>query len=277
MDSGADSDDSFNALLKELSYVPLAVTLLVSLGRGEENPTVLLQAWRDKAAGIDLVTGSDKTTSSAISIQLSIKSSRMHSTSDALTLLSIIAMLAGGSNPDLLLRLTPSISNLIESTVMLRKAAPTYTGPGSATLQLLSPIRSYVLKCHPASDMLKQVVYDVYTQYVTNRSLAMGGSGNEPALAAEETNLKAILPQSIQTGSKAAITSAIGFSIYPFWALPRLEVNTSVVEACQRNGDLDLLALSLIALANEFRSLAHHREAQMACEEADTHYRKLGG
>ncbi|KAG9027468.1 hypothetical protein FRB95_007738, partial [Tulasnella sp. JGI-2019a] len=77
VDPSAATDNSLDTLLDELSYMPLAITLVASLGVGGETPMALLQAWRDKNTGTDLVQGSDKNNSVNISIKLSVESNRM--------------------------------------------------------------------------------------------------------------------------------------------------------------------------------------------------------
>ncbi|KAG8880203.1 hypothetical protein FRB98_005287 [Tulasnella sp. 332] len=277
IDPNARRDASLNALLSDLSYMPLAITLVASLGRTGETPTALLRAWRDMAVGTDLIVGSDKTKSVTVSIRLSVESNRMRSVPGAVALLSVIAMLPGGADPTLLPKLAPSISNLVACKAMLHEVALTQTDHGSATIQLLSPIRSYVLKHHPVSENVKKAVYEAYVQYVTDYTSAKRGPSSTQALAAEETNLEAILPLAIQSISHPALEAAMAFSHYQLYTRPRLEVITSVIDVCEQNNIPNLLACSLAMFGDISHLLNRYDEAQLAFEKASIHYYEPGG
>ncbi|KAG8876040.1 hypothetical protein FRB97_004506 [Tulasnella sp. 331] len=279
IDPKAGSDSSLDALLAALSYMPLAIKLMASMGRSGQRPTALLQAWRDKAGGTDLFRGTDKNKSVNMSIRLSIESNLMKSVPEALTLLSLVAMLPAGANIELLPTLARDIPNLGLAQATLSEAALARVDGGTQTIQLLSPIRSYVLKHHPASDRTKQTVYDAYVQFVTEHNAVYGSArflSDARALATEETNLEAILLLSIQSGSHSAIDAAIDFSQYQLLTRPRLEVITCVVDVCRQNESLDLLARSLETSGGISRLLAHYGTAQASYEEAAGVYGELG-
>ncbi|KAG8884474.1 hypothetical protein FRB98_002373 [Tulasnella sp. 332] len=279
MDPKAGSDGSLDALLAELSYMPLAIKLMASMGRSGQRPTALLQAWRDKAGGTDLFRGTDKNKSVKMSIQLSIESNLMKSVPEALTLLSLIAMLPAGANIELLPTLARDIPNLPLAQATLSEATLARVDDDTQAIQLLSPIRSYILKHHPASDSTKQTVYDAYVQFIIKHNAAYGSASflsDARVLSTEETNLEAILPLSIRSGSHPAIEAAIDFSGYQYWTRPRLEVITCVVDACRRNGGLGLLARGLKMSGDICISLADYGEARASYEEAAGVYRELG-
>lgn len=173
IDPAAGTDSSLDMLLDDLSYMPLAVGIMASLSRNGERPTDLLQSWRDKAVGTDLLHGPDKNKSVKISIQLSIESNMMRALPDALTLLSVVAMLPAGANIALLPKLVTNIPNLLRAKATLRQATLTHAANDSQTIQLLSPVRSYVLKHHPASDSIKQAVYGAYADFVAEHNSKM--------------------------------------------------------------------------------------------------------
>ncbi|KAG8992658.1 hypothetical protein FRB94_011408 [Tulasnella sp. JGI-2019a] len=277
-DPVAAPDASLDTLLADLSYMPLAITLVASLGVGGETPTALLQAWRDRAMGTDLIKGTDKNNSVNISIQLSIESNRMKSVPDALTLLSVIAMLPAGANISLLPSLVPSIPNLVSSKNALRAATLVHTDNSSQILQLLSPIRSYVLKHHPPSDDIKREVYSAYLRFVSKHNSKLGSPDfpkDAAILTAEETNLEAILPDTIRAGSPAALKTAIAFSWYQAWTRPRLDVIRSVVEFCREEPSGDILASSLHCLAGMHPTQSRFDEAQVVCEEATKKFEEM--
>ncbi|KAG8884592.1 hypothetical protein FRB97_003889 [Tulasnella sp. 331] len=275
VDPKADGDSSLDTLLAELSYMPLAITLMASMGRSGQRPTALLQAWRDKAGGTDLFRGTDKNKSVNISIQLSIDSNLMKSVPEALTLLSLLAMLPAGASMELLPSLALDIPNLVLAQVTLSEATLGYIDSGKQAMRLLSPVRSYVLKHQPASDSIKHTVYGAYAQFIANHNAEFGSPDfpeDARVLAAEETNLEAILPPSIQSGSRSAIEAAIDFSRYQRSTRPRLEVITCVVEVCRRNANLEPLARSLFILGEVEYFLGHYDEAQTAYQQASSAY-----
>ncbi|KAG9035061.1 hypothetical protein FRB95_012080 [Tulasnella sp. JGI-2019a] len=138
IDPDAARDSSLDALLAELSYMPLAITLMASLGIAGEAPTALLDAWKDKAVRTDLLhSSSERTKSVNISIRLSIESNLMRCVPEALTLLSVIAALPAGANTTLLPTLVPSIRNLVLAKATLRRATLTNTEPISRRHSML--------------------------------------------------------------------------------------------------------------------------------------------
>ncbi|KAG8857183.1 hypothetical protein FRB96_005857 [Tulasnella sp. 330] len=266
---------SLDTLLAELSYMPLAITLMASMGRSGPRPTALLQAWRDKAGGIDLFRGTDKNESVKISIQLSIESNRMKSVPEALTLLSLVAMLPAGANFELLPSLARNIPNFLLAQLTLSGTALAHVDSGKQVVQLLSPVRSYVLKHHPASDRTMHIIYDSYAQFVTRHNAPFGSthfSRDARVLAAEETNLEAILPLSIRSGSCSAIEAAIDFSRYQRYTRPQLEIITCAVDVCRRNANFELLARSLAMLGEIFYCLNRYEESTAIYQQASDVY-----
>ncbi|KAG8888312.1 hypothetical protein FRB98_007970 [Tulasnella sp. 332] len=267
----AKGDKSLDALLAELSCMPLAVRLMASLGRSGLTPATLLKAWTDKAAGADLLHGTDKSKSVNISIQLSIESNIMQSVPEALRLLSVIAMLPAGASMELLSELVPSFPNLILAQARLREATLSYTPDGTQTLQLLSPICLHVLKHHPGSDDSKKALYDAYIQSIAKRNLDPEGCtfpSDSRALATEETNLEVILPDSIQDGSKQTMDAALAFSLYQYWTRPRLNGIARVVEECREKRGVNYLARGLYCYGRLLSSMLRFDEAQEVLEEA---------
>ncbi|KAG8993563.1 hypothetical protein FRB93_001942 [Tulasnella sp. JGI-2019a] len=279
IDPEAASDHSLDALLAELSYMPLAITLMASLGRTGETPIALLKAWKNKAIGADLLHGTDKNKSVNISIRLSIESNLMRSVPEALILLSVIAMLPAGANVALLPNLLPSIQNLILAKGALRRAALTNPEAGSQTLQVLSPIRAYVLKYHPLSTDLREALHDAYIAFIAEHASDIGHENfvnDAKALGDEESNLEVILPDAIQLGSDRAIDGAITFCTYQLNTRPRLEVIQNLVKVCRQKNELHQLARSLYCLGRILFRLGLYEEARGALEGANQTFVELG-
>ncbi|KAG8980153.1 hypothetical protein FRB93_009632 [Tulasnella sp. JGI-2019a] len=273
------TDSSLEALLAELSYMPLAITLMASLGCTGETPTALLTAWKDKAVGTDLLHGTDKNKSVNISIRLSIESNLMRSVPEALTLLSVIAMLPAGATVTLLPNLVPSIQNLILAKSTLRKAALINPEASLHTLQILSPIRTYVLKYHPLSADLKEALHSAYIQFIAEHASDIGHMdfvNDAKTIGREETNLEVILPDAIRPGSDSAIDAAIIFCNYQLNTRPRLEVIQNVVEVYQRQRKLHQSARSLYCFRRILYRLNQYKAARTALEEAEKLFTELG-
>ncbi|KAG8980233.1 hypothetical protein FRB93_009321 [Tulasnella sp. JGI-2019a] len=279
IDPNALTDSSLESLLAELSYMSLAIKLMASVGRTGETPTALLEAWKNKAIGTDLLHGTDKNKSVNISIRLSIESNPTRSVPEALTLLSVIAMLPAGASVKLLPKLVPSIQNLILAKGTLRSATLINPEAGSPTLQVLSPIRAYILKHHPLSADLKEALYDAYMRFIAEHASDasdMDFVNDAKALGNEETNLEVILPDAIRPGSDGAIDAALIFCDYQLNTRPRSEVIQNVVEVCRQKMKLDQLARSLYCLERILYYLDQYEAARAALEEADRTYPELG-
>ncbi|KAG8874716.1 hypothetical protein FRB97_005690 [Tulasnella sp. 331] len=278
VDPKAGHDGSLDELLEDLSYMPLAITLMASLGRSGESPETLLKVWRDKAVGTDLLSGGDKSKSVNVSIQLSIESNLMKNVPDALTLLSVIAMLPAGIDMLLLPALVPSIPNRILAKTTLIEATLAQDVNDTHILQILSPIRLYVSRHHPPPDHIRRTVYNAYTQFVLQHNSRLGDPdyhNDTRALAAEERNLEAILLQSVETGSCDAINAAIDFSWYLSRTRPRIEVITRAVATCRRQNTTNLLADSLYCFGSLLFRLERFDEAQVSFKEAFDLYGQL--
>lgn len=194
-----------------------------------------------------------------ISIQLSIESNLMKSDPDALTLLSIIALFPAGGNVSLLPKLAPSISNLVRAKKALLAATLTHFVDNQRTLQLLSPVRSYVLKNIPPTDDIRHTVHEAYIQFFRQHDLNVNNPNYRTTietLSTHETNLEAIFREAVQDGSRSTIEAAISFSWYQCWTRPRMEVIKSTIKVCTDHRKGVVLARSLQCLGNLTHKIA---------------------
>ena len=88
-DMNSDSLKTLDELLKELDYVPLAIRLLVTVGRGL-SPPYLLGQWREERTEL-LELRKDRQSSIAVSISASLSQLKIANNPETLHLLSILS------------------------------------------------------------------------------------------------------------------------------------------------------------------------------------------
>ena len=93
-DMNSDSLKTLDELLKELDYVPLAIRLLVTVGRGL-SPSYLLGKWREGRTEL-MELRKDQQSSIAVSISVSLSQLKITNNPEALHLLSILSLLPDG-------------------------------------------------------------------------------------------------------------------------------------------------------------------------------------
>ena len=93
-DMNSDSLKTLDELLKELDYVPLAIRLLVTVGRGL-SPSYLLGKWREGRTEL-MELRKDRQSSIVVSISVSLSQLKITNNPEALHLLSILSLLPDG-------------------------------------------------------------------------------------------------------------------------------------------------------------------------------------
>ncbi|KAG8890434.1 hypothetical protein FRB98_008469 [Tulasnella sp. 332] len=276
----ASSDPALEQLLADLSYMPLAITLMASLGRhGNETPTNLLKNWKDERVGITLLNGgTSKSNSVNRSIELSIESNLMKLAPEALTLLSIVAMLPAGASPWLLENDIPNIRSPLLAKARLLEATLAYNISNTNALQLHSPIRLYVSRYHPPSKEVRDAIYIAFADFVSRHNSRLGDPSfprDVETLSREETNLEVILPAAITDGEHWAMDAAASFCWYQYWTRPRLGIITCLVEVSKRMRRGHFLAHSLVCLGNIQYRLNVYDKAKAAYTKASRVYSEL--
>ena len=93
-DMNSDNLKTLDELLKELDYVPLAIRLLATVGRGL-SPSYLLEQWREERTEL-LELRKDRQSSIAVSISISLSQLKITDNPEALDLLGILSLLPDG-------------------------------------------------------------------------------------------------------------------------------------------------------------------------------------
>lgn len=139
-----DDTPEMRELLDALEGLPLAITLVAEMARTEA-PSELLRRWRTQSTSMVHSSTSNRRTCLETSISLSLNTSRMRQSPDALRLLSLLSVLPAGLPAQFS---HPSFPTLGKCTAVLKSSALAYSTEGER-LRVLSPIRAYVSRHHP--------------------------------------------------------------------------------------------------------------------------------
>lgn len=167
----AVADPMLDTLLNELGHMPLAVTLMARVGVDNEMPIALLRRWKEEQTDV-MHLGEDCGTSVNVSIGLSLKSHLLRLNPDALPLLSVLSLLPGGAKIDSLSTLAPTLPSLAAARLALVRASLAYPTSDGQLLQLLPPIRSYILRHHPPALCMMSLCGCVQYRYALNDNAA---------------------------------------------------------------------------------------------------------
>ncbi|KAH7096623.1 hypothetical protein BKA62DRAFT_822090 [Auriculariales sp. MPI-PUGE-AT-0066] len=190
-------------LMRDVDYMPLAVTLLAQLAQCDEKPSVILRHWKKSHTTMlrsdPLAHGRE--TSVAASIAVSIKLLTAGSDSEEpLQLLSICAHLPAGLRTSVFHQLMPHFKNLDSARRSLKTLALISVGP-QEELRMLSPIRHYVLSAHPMTANHHAVTRQIYFEIAASvpTKLSEEFTTKSTAVEAEYENLNVFLLHLINT------------------------------------------------------------------------------
>ncbi|TDL15775.1 hypothetical protein BD410DRAFT_777771 [Rickenella mellea] len=272
----AGSDAALDALLAELSYMPLTITLMSKLGRNSSfMPTTLLNTWRIKHTDM-LHRRPDPKNSVSFSIQLSLNSPLVKADPDAVTLLFILSMLPGGAQSNFLHQLAPSISNIPGAIVTLTQSSLAERRVAARSVHVIPLIRSYMLDHHPLPDAIRKDVHEAYYQLISSRKSEPG----EPkfteytqAISIEETNIRAVLMDATRNGSDdASLDALLSLSWYQCWTRPRTEIVDHTVQLARAAENKLWLAEALRCKGHIYFLLDRYHDACLALEIARNNF-----
>jgi tetratricopeptide (TPR) repeat protein len=199
-------------LINAVDCVPLAVTLIAHLAAVHDiTVESLWERWIEEKTMM-VERGSDRLANLDTSISLSLNSPRMNHDPNALSFLSILALLPNGMSHHLFRSCDThliEIINIKRAVTTLRQNALIYED-SDKVLRILNPIRQYVLSHHPPSDIASEFIQEYFIQ------LALLG-GDHPLFVHEQLrqeigNIEAILVKALKSkqsvvGSVTAILS----------------------------------------------------------------------
>jgi len=153
---------ALTALLKEVDFIPLAVTLLARL---DDLPSRLLREWSEYFTEV-LEADHHDGTRRELSVEVSIKISLAHLPRETAgislrQLLSVCGQLLAGVFAEVLDHLRPSIPNLDEAAETLLRHSLVYAG-GWNELRMLSPVRHYISHRLPMDNVTRSAVEAFY-------------------------------------------------------------------------------------------------------------------
>ncbi|KAF7363283.1 hypothetical protein MSAN_00983500 [Mycena sanguinolenta] len=166
-----EDDPWIDPLLSAIDCVPLAIVLMANLAETDSTET-LLARWRDEHSSL-LHRTPYRTDSLDTSIRISIRSPRMKTVPEALTLLSLISLLPDGVDNSQLAAIFPSISKSRKALSALWQTSLAYNDGHNRT-RVLSPIRAHMIQHHPA-DSAHRVSVLTYYMGLAGLSADLGG------------------------------------------------------------------------------------------------------
>ncbi|KAG9035845.1 hypothetical protein FRB95_010439 [Tulasnella sp. JGI-2019a] len=282
IDSDAKDDPSLDSLLAELSYMPLAVTLMARAGSDGETPSELLVRWKAEGTGVIHQPGADRRTSVPLSIELSLHSNVMKNDPDAIRLLSMLSFLPGGAKIALIPNLVPSLSHPSKARASLLKAALIYSRSEDCSLHVLSPIRSYVNHQYPITPELRESVSDFYLHYIQRHWSYPGDPlflKHCEALMAEETNLETILLSAMgdtEHPSPVTMEAVLTYVTHQYRTYPRTEIITTAIATARRESMDAFLPQFLVRLGDTDRVQGRYAESLVSLFEARQGFQRLG-
>ncbi|KAG8927915.1 hypothetical protein FRC02_007610 [Tulasnella sp. 418] len=276
----SEGDPHLPELLRELDCMPLAITLMAKLAEVGETVQELLSQWRQEQVKLLSRPDGDRRSSIEVSIRLSLMSSSVRTNTDAIALLSVLARLPGGASLTQLSTICPSISGWKAALRVLRTAALVYDSPDKTVVQMLSPIRSYILLHHPLEKGPLQDLRAAYYALADKGKAYHGDSDLDDVmteLQKEETNLDAIIIDALSNaGDKEdALVAALAYSNYLSLTQPRVNVIVAAIRAARDTGSTQLPDC-LQSYGDTLRFQSQYDAALIALEEARDKFTLLG-
>lgn len=244
-----DIDIPGRALLRHLANVPLCVVLAAALAQ-HESTGILLERWEACQTGM-LRRDYGLQTQSYVdaSIALSLQSPRMQAVPDAARLLSLLALLPRGI-VDTDIRIWGAQYSTRASATLLQTSLA-FRAEGQR-IQVLAPIRAFMLSRHPPSEELARPLYD-YFFGLANALVSSGRSVTRPstiaALAPELENAGFIIRYALEHCDDAAPAIAAAVSLCKLYSTttygPGPELAAPALDKARRLG-LDQLTADLL-------------------------------
>ncbi|KAH7098786.1 P-loop containing nucleoside triphosphate hydrolase protein [Auriculariales sp. MPI-PUGE-AT-0066] len=213
-------------LMKDVDYMPLAVTLLAQLAQCGEKPSALLRHWKKSHTAM-LKTdplASGRETNVAASIAVSIKLLTAGSNDkEPLQLLSICAHLPAGLRTSVFGQLEPHFEDL-DSARRSLKALSLISVGAQDELRMLSPIRHFVLSAHQMTAdhlaAMRRIYFDIAASAPRGPSEEFTTKSTD--VAAEYENLNVFLLHLINTEepSQSLVDAVTAISHYAYWIAP---------------------------------------------------------
>ena len=274
-------DSSLEELLAQLDHVPLAIVLMAHIGQKGDGPKQLLERWNEEYTSFLSchVQHPSRLNSVEVSIKVSLHSPTMAAIPEAQQLLSLISLLPAGVLRGQLPAIASIMSRPNQASDVLRGTALAYYNK-EGTLNVLSPIRRYMLVYHPPSEELVKHLEQYYCKLA---KLGCSQPGDQDYRAAsqnlqkEEGNMGTILLHALTYHPDCHVVQAgIDFSQFLYWTRP----GTTIISlAAKVAGDLresELEAVCLQMLGDILRMQDKYDEASSTLADAKVQFESIG-
>ena len=272
------TDKRQDELLKEMDYLPLAITLLAHVAEGEPNLENVWERWQSEhTAMLHRAGGINPQTNIEVSYELSIKSPRMKS--EGLRLLKLLSILPGGLENDFLSNLMHrdglAASNSLRKLGLLQDDAK--------RLRLLAPLREYVRrKYRPENFDQKKLTnhFISFTSKLGNKIGKEGGAEAIQSLLPEVANIEEVLSEQLTQRDRdlsRAIEATLAWGVFIlFTGVGTLKLLHQAAISSSKRGQLRNEANCLHSLGAVKSQRSEYEAATELYEEARQKYQKVG-
>ncbi|KAH7101874.1 hypothetical protein BKA62DRAFT_158648, partial [Auriculariales sp. MPI-PUGE-AT-0066] len=267
-------------LMKEVDYMPLAVTLLAQLAQCGEKPSVLLRHWKQSHTTMlrsdPLASGRETNVAASIMVSIELLTAGPNS-EEPLQLLSICGHLPAGLRTSVFDQLMPHFKDLDSGRRSLKALALISVG-SQGELKMLSPIRHFVLKAHPMTDhhhaAMRQIYFDIAASAPTKLSEEF--TTKSTAVAAEYENLNVFLLHLINTEepSQSLVDAVRAVSFYAYLTTP--SVTLLVALRSRLDGHAIWLAACCTNIGQIYLQLGEYASASNALLQASEIFNRIG-
>ena len=269
-DMNSDSSETLDELLKEIDYVPLAIRLLATVGRGF-SPSYLLGQWREERTEL-LELRKDRQSSIAVSISVSLSQLKITNNPEALHLLGILSLLPDGlsSWADRISQIGSGFTRVHHlARVLLQTSLCFLQGE---TLKVLSPIRHYILLHNPAATHHVSNLERYYWKLIRDHSKTRLGPGFPEArkiLDPEKGNIRSLIKNAIRDHpSLGVVEVTIDLSWYFANTIPSVELLMEIREHTKNLGDTSTEAQRLQVLGENLYMQDRYVDSSECFKEA---------
>ncbi|EIN05003.1 hypothetical protein PUNSTDRAFT_138186 [Punctularia strigosozonata HHB-11173 SS5] len=232
-DTTEEEHRDLDRLLEQCDGLPLAIKLLANV-KGTFACSILLQQWEKRSTSLlkDEHQSPTRLTSLDVSISLSLNSTMMKSVPEAMELLAVICRLPDGIKGGVqqLLDMDLGLEDVVGALAAILSAALVFRGP-DGSIQVLSPIRQYVMAHHvlakPQSEALVRYYVDLVNEHADKEPGDDGFKHAYDILTPEMGNIIFLFKEEldpIKGNPQAVARAAFKFTVFQYWPRPSTEL-----------------------------------------------------
>ncbi|KAG8857815.1 hypothetical protein FRB96_005534 [Tulasnella sp. 330] len=143
---------------------------------------------------------------------------------------------------------------MVKARIILLRTSLIHEIVKTNTVQLLSPVRSYIARTQQVTPELWRGLYSFSSNYVGQHISTAEAKTSVEGFAArstEDLNLETILLHRLRGhSSEAIITASLDFSYYHYWTRPRSEIMSAGINASEKLGDICIITRCLERLGD---------------------------